>query len=93
MIFYKDWFKKATVLPCLIPSSSPQLRILGLLPGATQDLWPVEEVLRKVLRKAQGSRSVDNMAVGHVDEPGRQFLPAIHNRRVFRRVVADAAKL
>lgn len=108
-MFFKDCFRKATVLPCLIPSSSPHPRKLGVLPGAIQeevlrvqpslvvfdaDPWPAEEVLRKALRKAQGPRSLDNMAVvGHVDEPGKQFLPAIHNRHVFRRVAADAAKL
>lgn len=108
-MFYKDCLRKATVLPCLIPPSSPHPRKLGMLPGAIQeevlrvqpslvvfDAYPrpVEVVLRNTLRKAQGPRSLDNVAVvGHVDEPGKQLLPVIDQRSVFWRVAADAIKL
>lgn len=66
----------------------PRLVIFDAFP------WPVEVVLRKALRKAQGPRSLDNMAVvGHVDEPGKQLFPAIHKFSVFWRVAPDAAEL
>lgn len=108
-MFYKDCLRQATVLPCLIPSSSAHPRKLGVLPGAVQEKvlrvqprlvvsnaypWPVEVLLRKALRKAQSPRSLDHMAiVGHVDEPGKQLLPVLHKRRVFWHVAADAAQL
>lgn len=109
VMFYKDCFRKTTVLPCLIPSSSSHPRKLGVLPGAVQEEilrvqprlvisdaypWPIEIFLGKALRKAQGPRSLDNVAVVvHVDEPGKKLLPVIDQRTVFWRVAVDAAEL